>query len=163
MDAKVIRRPPMNFLGVERRFISDTEDPGYSNLWFTQFMPKESEFSKYKIDDCFYALILNNSLDGSWTYMPSVRIHEILKIPEGMILRHLPAAQFLEFETTVADIGCKWSEIAVWLKDNPLYRQKEDLHSYEFYPPNTTTPESSVLIYVPIEEGPWVSLDNDSN
>ena len=154
METQVVSQPAMSFLGVEQRFTSDTEDPGYSNLWFNKFMPKESEFGKHKIDDSYYALVLNNSTDGSWTYMPCVRINEIQAIPEGMVLRELAAAQFLEFETTVADIGQKWGQIEEWLKNNNQYSQKAGMHSYEFYPPNTTRPESKVMIYIPIEERP---------
>lgn len=154
MEIQVVSQPAMCFLGVEQRFISDTEDPGYSNLWFNKFMPKESEFKKHKIDDSYYALVLNNSSDGSWTYMPCIRTNEMQTLPEGMVLRKLRAAQFLEFETTVADIGDKWAQIEEWLKNNNKYSPKVDLHSYELYLPNTNRPESKVLIYVPIEEVP---------
>jgi predicted transcriptional regulator YdeE len=153
METKVVLQPEMSFLGVEQRFESDTEDPGYYNLWFNKFMPKEGQFSKHRIDDSYYALVMNNSTDGSWTYMPSVKIENIQKIPEDMTLRKLKAAQFLEFETTVADIGQKWGQIEELLKSDNSYKRKADMYSYEFYPPNTTKPESKVWIFIPIEEG----------
>lgn len=154
METKVVSRPAMIFLGVEQRFTSDTEDPGYYNLWFNKFMPKESEFGRHKIDDSYYALVLHNSSDGNWTYMPAVRIHEIQIIPEGMVLTEQSAAQFLEFETTVADVGHKWGQIQEWLKSDHQYRRKVAMYSYELYPPESTRLESKVFIYVPIEERP---------
>jgi predicted transcriptional regulator YdeE len=154
MELQVVSRPAMSFLGVEQRFTTDAEDPGYYNLWFSRFMPRESEFSSHRIDDCYYALVLQNPSDGSWTYMPSVRVGDIPAVPEGMVLQKLRAARFLEFETTVADVGQKWGQIEAWLEKDNQYRRLADVHSYEFYPPNTNAPESRLLIYVPIEAGP---------
>jgi len=80
-------------------------------------------------------------------------VGEVASIPNGLVVREVPAARYAVFECTLKTIGETWDRIFQdWLPASQ-YENDAPLPSFECFPPDDARAgDFPVSIYVPVRE-----------
>ena len=88
-------------------------------------------------------------------YVAGMAVGGVDEVPEGVTLREVPASRYAVFECTVKTISDAYDWIfGEWVPTAPYGRpgQGSPKADFERYPPNTDSGETSVLLYIALEE-----------
>ena len=106
----------------------------------------------YSIDGAYYAVWFGYTetdfLKGK--HLAGMAVRDDAKIPKGWVIRDVPAAKYAVFETTLRDVGDA-TEYAQrqWLPGSD-YELDTPRPRFDFMPPDTTSQESPVSVWIPV-------------
>jgi len=85
--------------------------------------------------------------------MAGMAVGDVDSVPEGPVVREVPAARYALFTCTMRTIGTTWEYIYKdWLPASQ-YENDAPLPSFEYYPPDDERAgDFPVSIYVPVRE-----------
>ncbi len=155
MEPRFEERGPFQVLGVEDDAYKIEEvDPGFNDLWLNRFESRIDDVEPYSIDGSFYGVwsgfTETDILKGKCLAGMAVRADA--KTLEGWVIKDVPAAKYAVFETTLRDIG-DVTEYALkqWLPGSD-YELDTPKPRFDFMPPDTTTQESPVSVWIPVRK-----------
>jgi AraC family transcriptional regulator len=99
MDAKIINRNDFWVVGLHYRGTNENEE--LPALW-RQFWPRHKEIED-RIEPTFtYGVIDNfNPVSNAMDYLAGIEVPEDSKVPEGMVILHIPAQTYAVFQCTL--------------------------------------------------------------
>lgn len=153
MKPRMLTAGPFTVVGVQERVESTaTATPElFQDIWTNKFMPHHDAMLAASTDKRYYGLSHPTGEGDGFYYVAGMAVPEGTEIPEGFTSVTVPLADYAVFETDMAGIGNTWMKIfTAWLPESG-YVHPEGSMSYEEYPPESETDESSkVHIYVPV-------------
>jgi predicted transcriptional regulator YdeE len=73
-------------------------------------------------------------------------------VPEGWVIREVPAAEYAVFETTLRDVGeATYHALAEWLPSSD-YDRDLPKPRFDLMPPDTSGQESPVSVWIPVRK-----------
>ncbi len=107
--------------------------------------------SKFVGQAAYYGVSFATGEEGIFDYIAGMAVDAVDIVPEGLVVRGVPAARFAVFECPLHAIGDTYQyAFAEWLPQSP-YDVSGSVPAYEQYPPEGGE-GSPVLIHVPIRE-----------
>jgi len=148
MEPRLVERDPFTVMGVLVRTKDDDAD--YGAIWMDRFMPHNDRVKPLSTDGAYYGLGYQRDEDGTFEYVAGMAVKDDAEALEGLVMKKVPAGCSAVFEATVNTIGAAWGRIVrEWLPSSQ-YEYDEPLPCIEYYPPDTSTGDSPVLIHVPV-------------
>lgn len=148
MEPEFQDRAAFRVMGILARVTPENED--FHDIWMNRFMARHDEIHPLSTDGAYYGVEFASDEQGAMDYLAGMAVGEVGSVPEGLVVRDVPAARDAVFECTVATIGQTFDAIfGRWLPDSP-YEHDPGKPGFERYPPDTATGDSPVLIHVPI-------------
>ena len=153
METKVVSRAATTVIGLMARFSDEEERVGA--LW-GRFMTYSEQLQPLRVDESHYGVAFLTGQEGVWDYLASVAVSSGAVVPEGLVTRGIPAGDYVVVETTLAAMDEAFDYIySTWLPESNYVRDSAK-PVLDVYPPDTTSGDSAVLLYVPLkakEEG----------
>ena len=147
------KRDAFRVLGVEDAAKNMEEaDPGFHDLWMNRFMSRQGEVQPHSIDGAYYAVWFGtNEADLSQgTYLAGMAISGNPPVPDGWVIRDVPAAEYAVFESTLRDVGDATEYgLSQWLPKSDCERDFPKPR-FDLMPPDTTGQDSPVLVWIPV-------------
>ena len=153
MEPRFEERDAFKVLGIEDdAYKMEEVDPGFTDLWLNRFESRWDDVYPYSVDGVCYGVwsgfTETDILQGKC--LAGMAVRDDAEIPEGWIIRDIPAARYAVFETTLRDIGDA-TEYALnqWLPGSD-YELDTPKPRFDLMPPDTTTQESPVSVWIPV-------------
>ena len=147
------KREAFRVLGVEDDAKNMEEvDPGFHNLWMNRFMSRHDEVQPHSIDGAYYAVWFGtNETDLSQgTHLAGMAISGNPPVPDGWVIRAVPAAEYAVFESTLGDVGnATFYGLTQWLPKSD-YERDFPKPRFDLMPPDTTGQDSPVSVWIPV-------------
>lgn len=127
-------------------------DPGFHDLWMNRYMSKHDVVKSYSTDGAHYAVWFGTTRTdiGRGKYLAGMAVRNDATVPDGWIIRDVPAARYAVFETTLRDVGNateyalhRWLPLSEYELDTPKPR-------FDLMPPDTTGQKSPVSVWIPV-------------
>ncbi len=153
MEARVIKKDEMHFLGLEDVFASVADfDP--DPVMFRRFIPQAAAFAPYGTDEVLYALGRTFE-DGTCSYMVARRVEKLATIPSGVpdetILKTVSPSIYAEIKTTPKELGARAEEkVKKWLNGQEEYDRNLEGFEIECYPPDCKSAEDEMYLWIPL-------------
>ena len=103
MEATYVDRPGFWVLGVEIQ--AEPSKADYDDLWMNRFMPRHDEIRRLAVDDRYFAVYSAGDEPGVDRILAGMSVAGEVTVPDGLVLRELPAAREAVFDTTMSDSG----------------------------------------------------------
>jgi len=135
-------------MGVAGRFTLENED--YSTIWTKHFMAYHDQISPLSTDRAYYGVSFGTDEEDAMDYLAGMAVGRVTSVPQGLVVREVPAGRYAVFEWTVKTISEMYDHVfGNWLPASQ-YGYGDPLPSFEYYPPDTETVDSPVFLYVPV-------------
>lgn len=150
MEPSIVDRDAFSVMGMVTRVAPENEkNENYALIW-SKFESCHEQIKIHSTDKCYYGVSIATDEEGVMDYLAGMAVGNMASVPEGLVLRELPAACYAVFECTVRTIG-----------ETYVYAFKEWLPAshfefsglapvFEQYPPEGDG-ESPVLIHIPVK------------
>ena len=135
-------------LGLEEP-MAVAESDHFQGIW-KRFMDYHDTVAAHSTNGCYYGVASATDDLKDMLYMAGMAVPEDTPCPEGLTLRHIPAARYAVFECTVATISDTWEHIHRRWFDESSCVHGHPHPDFEQYPPGTDSDQSPVLIHVPV-------------
>jgi AraC family transcriptional regulator len=155
MKPKFSQRPAMKVVGIGGTFTSETRAK-IPELWM-QFIPRLADVGG-AVSMVTYGVCFPPNEDGEFEYIAAIEVEEGNSVPDGMVLRQVPAHRYAVFRHEVTSSNLHqdlqptmafiWEE---WAKSGQEVIARAP--DFELYPADFDPgrPGSWIDIYVPIE------------
>jgi predicted transcriptional regulator YdeE len=153
MEPRIVFHDAFVVMGIQEPVNND--DPKfYHTLWMERYMPYDEQVKALSTDKAYYSIYF--ALDKQEYCLDGMAVASATVAggvnAEGLVSHRVEAGSYATFDCTVKTIGQTWQHIfRQWLPQSS-FEVPPDAASFEFYPPNTETDDSSVIIYLPITE-----------
>jgi predicted transcriptional regulator YdeE len=150
MEPKIVTREAFNVMGVLTRIKPDATD--YQSIWCNRFDPVHDEVKAFSAGDGYYGVYYGTSEPGMVDFVAGMMVGDVATVPEGLVLRIVPAAEFAVFECPMQALGATWGAIyREWLPSSKEYVGDETKACFEYFPPETEGGEIGAVIWVPVK------------
>jgi len=117
-----------------------------------RFMSRHDDVQPYNIDGAYYAVWFGTTetyfLKGKYLAVMAVRGDG--KPSDGWVIRDLPATKYAVFETILRNVGDATDyALSQWLPGSD-YELDTPKPRFDLMPPDTTTQESPVSVWIPV-------------
>jgi predicted transcriptional regulator YdeE len=155
MDPRFETRGAFRVLGVEDdAYKIEKVDPGFHDLWMNKYMSKHDTVKSYSTDGAHYAVWSGTTQTdiGKGRYLAGMAVRNDATVPDGWIIREVPAARYAVFGTTLRDVGDA-TEHALnrWLPQSE-YELDIPKPRFDLMPPDTTGHGSPVSVWIPVRK-----------
>jgi predicted transcriptional regulator YdeE len=104
MEPKIVDRGAFTVMGVLAHGAPDKMD--FNDVWANRFMPHNDQVVPFSTDKAYYGLwFASDEKDGAPDYVAGMAVENVSSVPEGLVLRQVPAARYAMFECTMKTIG----------------------------------------------------------
>ena len=156
MEPQVVKKPQLQFVGVETRYANAKtaaqEDHGFMGVW-GKFMPNRPKVAQLAADSSHYAFPVEYP-DGSLTYTVAILTKPLSPkaIPQGFVYSEVPAGEYAVFQVTPEEMGeAEQKKIEQWLKSHPEMKQDMGRHKIEHYPPECKGADDTMYSWLPVK------------
>lgn len=145
MNFQANYHPPIAIVGIALRTSNDAEGPSAIAAHWNRFYAEQlAQKIPYKKNLCPVALYTDYASDekGAYTLIVGYEVEKIETVPEGMVARQIPAANYTHFVASGPFPNClikTWQEI--WKA--PLKRAFQA--DFEFYPEGPLDPANTKI------------------
>jgi len=147
MDPKMVTRDAFTVMGLMECFTHNAED--FEGIW-KRFMAYQDQIQPLSTDKAYYGVGFGTEESSKIEYLAGMAVGDVDSLPQGLVLRDVPAARYAVFQCTVKTIHQTYDYIFdEWFPSSP-YEHDEPKPLFEHYPPDTATAESPVFLHVPI-------------
>jgi len=154
MEPKMVTRDAFTLMGVMERFAHGNED--FEGIW-KRFMRYHDQIQPLSTDKVYYGVYFVIDEGKELDCLAGMAVADVDSIPDGLVVREVPAARYAVFECTVETISDTYDWIfGQWLKTAPYARPGENSPKADFerYPPATDSGDTPVLIHIVLEDEP---------
>jgi predicted transcriptional regulator YdeE len=149
MEPKIISREAFSVMGVVGHFGNAAEN--FGPLWEEEYMSFHEQIEPLSAGGGHYGVYLGADHTQPIDYMAGMAVKGAAGAPKGVEVREVPAALYAVFECSFQAIGPTygyiWSE---WLPSS-AYEQDTSRLGFDYYPPGTTSGDSSIEIWFPVK------------
>lgn len=154
MEAQFVTKPAMVVVGM--RYQGKNANNEIAQLW-QQFNPRAHEIKHILPDAALGLCIMAEGLpEGEFEYIAGYAVKQIDQLPEGMVVRIVPAYTYAVFAHRGSFVGLRKTYqnlYQVWLPEiglKPIDRLDMEVYTDEF---KDFAEDSVFYIYVPVKEG----------
>lgn len=152
MEPRIVTKQAFTVMGVQERCNPDTA--GFEDIWMKRFMSFHDKVSPLSTDKAYYGVWFATDEKGMMDYVAGMAVGEVESVPEGLVVRDVPAGGYAVFEGTLKTIGETYDyAFGEWLPTSGYHLDKK-LPAFEHYPPDTKGQDDPVSIYVPVQHPP---------
>lgn len=150
MEPIVQRREAFRVMGIQARINPMSAD--YNDLWRNRFEPRFPEIRKYAGNQTCYGVYSPCGEPEMVDFVAGMRVGEVDVVPEGLVVRDVPACDEAVVECTLSTIGPTWGRLyGEWLPGSG-YAPDDSLAAYEEFPAGECGPDSRVIIHMPVRK-----------
>ncbi len=151
MEPRILHVNGFMIMGTATRITMDSESvEEFRSIW-NDFESWHEQIKLHSTDQCYYGISFATEQEGVIDYVAGMAVKEIETIPEGLILREVPGADYAVFACNTQTIGETYRHIfSEWLPASG-HQFDGSAPSFEKYPPAGDT-KSPVLIHIPIRQ-----------
>lgn len=150
MEPRLVTRQAFNVLGIQSCI--DPRNADYRSIWENQFEPHHDFIRKLAKEEGYYGIYFYSELSGKVDFLAGMAVGDVGEVPEGLVLREVPAAQYAVFECQMDAIGSTWHAIySSWLADSEQFVEDEGKACFEYYPPGSEEGKITLSISVPVK------------
>jgi predicted transcriptional regulator YdeE len=129
---------------------ADESAEAYGAIW-KSFEARHEEIRSLSTDQAYYGVSFATEEDGIFDYVAGMVVADVGVVPEGLVVREVPAARCAVLECPLQSIGDTYRyAFAEWLPGSP-YEFDSSAPAYERYSPEGDE-GSPVRIHIPIRE-----------
>lgn len=149
MEPQFVERDAFTVVGYLDRHNPSEAD--YEGLWSEQFERGHAQLRSISTDGAYYALYYGTDEGDLVDFVAGMAVSEIpTDLPEGFVVREVPASRFAVFGCTMSQIGATWDAIyREWLPTS-RYTPDADVPAFEVFPPEAEEDRERLAIYVPL-------------
>jgi predicted transcriptional regulator YdeE/DNA-binding transcriptional MerR regulator len=148
MEPQIVTKPAFTVTGL--RYYGKNEKDEIKALW-GELNTRWHELNHRASPDAYGVCYGEPDEEGEFEYIAGVDVTDEVEVPEGMVCRSVPAAQYAVFPCTLTTIHETYEHAAkTWLPQSSYeWAQSPDFELYDghFDPED---PESTMYVYVPI-------------
>jgi predicted transcriptional regulator YdeE len=149
MEPEIIHLDGFRVMGIVLRFKSGSESPEQFAAIWSKFESRHGEIAPYSTGLRFYGMSFGPDEQGMIDYLAGMAVEDVERVPEGLVVRDIPGADYAAFACRIQSIGEAYHQIfGEWLPKSG-YRLNESVPSFEKYPP-AGDDQSPVLIHIPV-------------
>ena len=153
MEPKIMERDSFLVIGTSTRVTKENETSDYYTSIWKEFERRWREVEPHSVDNAFYGLSFSGYDEGAFEYIAGMAVKDVPAVPNGLVIREVPAARYVVFSCPLTAIGETYRYIfREWLPGSPV-ALSITAPVFEQYPP-VGEEETPVLIHVPIVEKP---------
>jgi len=146
----ITEREAFAVLGVQTRI--DPWQADYHGIWEEQYMPHDEAVSGLANEEGYYALYWASDEAGKVEFLAGRAVGDVDRVPEGLVLREMPASLYAVFECPLASLHSTWQHIGdVWLPGSAQYAADESRACFEYFPPGADEGKAPVSVHVAIK------------
>jgi len=150
MEPRLVTRQAFKVLGVQSRI--DPTRADYHSIWEKRYMPHHDVVLKLAKEEGYYGIYFSSEVPGKVDFLAGMAVGDVGKIPDDLVLREVPAAQYAVFECQMDAIGPTWQTIYnSWLANSEQYAEDESKACFEYFPPVADEGKTPVSINVPLK------------
>lgn len=150
-EPRIINRESFVVMGFLTRITPETECSETYELIWREFETFHEIIKPLSTDLNYYGITYNTDEVNVFDYLAGMAVKDLIEVPEGLMIKQIPSASYVVFESPVYAIGETYQYIfAEWFSQS-LYKPGGDAPVFEQYPPQGQE-ELLVLIYIPIEK-----------
>ncbi len=150
MEAEIVERSAFSVIGIQVRIAPCTAD--YPRIWEQQYMPHDAVVTALAAEEGHCAVYFSTDEPGKVDMVAGVIAGAVDSVPEGLVLREVPAAQYARFECGMDAIGATWQGIySSWLPGNDEYAVDEGKACFELFPPGVHEGTAPIAIHVAVK------------
>ncbi len=151
MKPTFIDRGSFLVMGTSTRVAPECEGPEkYGSIW-NEFESHHAQIEPYSTDGAYYGVSFAVGEGKVCDYLAGMAVEQVGSIPEGLVLREVPAARYAVFACPMEAIGETYRfAFGEWLPSSP-YHFSGAAPAFEQYPPEEDE-SSPVLVHIPIVE-----------
>ena len=152
METTIVTRETFTVLGVQARI--DPKNADYGMIWNQQFMPHHEFIKSLAVEEGYYGVYFATGEPGMTDMLACMRVGELpSQLPEGLVAREIPAAQYVVATCGMNAIGATWQYLyEEWVPNSTEYTVDPTKADFEYFPPNCETGVAPVTIYVPVRK-----------
>ena len=147
MEPRIADRDAFSVMGIPAH--GDPRTMDYGKMW-EQFMSYHDQVKQLSVDKAYYNVYFGTEEKDTVDIVAGMAVKDVANVPDGLVVREVPAMRCAVFECTMRTIGQTYEYIyKEWFpKSQYEHDAKPD---FEYFPPDTETNNSQVLIHVPIK------------
>jgi AraC family transcriptional regulator len=151
MEPAITTRGSFQVLGIQVRIEPMSAD--YRAIWEDQFMPHHDAVRAVARDPGYYGVYFPCDEPGKVDLVAGMAVEELEQIPDGLVVREVPAGQYAVVECEMAEIGTTWGSVyGSWLPSSERYAEDPTRACFEYFPPGVEKGEARVSIHVAVKE-----------
>lgn len=148
MDVTIQNREAFTVLGIKIRLNPMTAD--FKVIWHEQFMPKQTVIKALAIDDGPVAVYFATEDPALYDMIAGMIVPADSTAPENLVLRQVPAAQYVVATCAMKDIAATWAYLFEKWPQTSDYAIDGSKPGFEYYPPKPASEEEQASIWVPV-------------
>lgn len=123
----------------------------FLDLWDNRFMLQHDIVQPQSTDKAYYAVWFETGEDLSQgMHLAGMTVGEDVTIPDGWIVREIPAATYAVFDSTLGNVGdTTYQALHDWLP-NSEYSWDRSKPRFDLMPPDTNAQDSPTWVWIPI-------------
>lgn len=148
MEPEIHERQAFAVMGIEVRINPMAAD--YNDIWRNRYEPRAEEIGRYSTDEACLGLYFETGQEGVVDFIAGRAVEGVSDLPEGLVMREVPAGLEAVFACDMGTIGPTWGRIfQEWLPSSG-YEYDPTAPAYERFPPATEPGPPPVFIHVPV-------------
>lgn len=150
-EPKIIRRERFRAMGTLTRITPGTESgEKFASVW-SGFEGHREGIKPHSTDQKYYGVSFPTAYEGRFDCVAGMAIPPVQTIPEGLVVREVPAATYAVLACPGAAIGQTYGYIFGEWRSAADCAVDRSAPAFEQYPPASET-NSPVLIHIPVRE-----------
>ena len=151
IEPRIVRREKFLVMRTMTRIQPGTESgEQFASIW-NGFETHRERIERHSTDQKYYGVSLPTADEGRFDYVAGMAISPVQAIPDGLVVREVPAATYAVFARPVAAIGQTYHYIFGEWRSSSSHQIDNSAPAFEQYPPASNV-EVPVLIHIPIHE-----------
>jgi predicted transcriptional regulator YdeE len=148
MEPKIVNRETFNIMGVLAQ--GDPRNMNFAEIW-NKFISYRDQVSSFSVGKAYYGVFFGPQGIRDVDFVAGMSVENVSDIPEGLVVREVPDMCCAVFQCTMKTIGQTYDYVyQKWIPQSQ-YEHDKDKPDIECYPPNSSTPDPTVYIYIPIK------------
>ena len=150
MEPTIVSRGAFVALGLPARVPREAQNEETFKAIWIDFEKRHDEIKPYSTDGAYYGISFGTDEAGEVDYLAAMAVEPSVDVPEGLVLREVPAARYAVFECPVGAIGRTYRLIfSGWLPGSS-FELSRSAAVFEQYAHEGQEP-TLVRIHVPLE------------
>lgn len=149
MKPELVEHETFRVLGIQRRI--DPMNTDYMKLWRDELGPYYATIGRLGRGEGWYGVYFPSEEEGKVDFVAGMVVGDLDEVPEGLVVRDIPAAKMAVFTASIDNLGETWRNIySGWLAEAGLAGDHTTA-CFEYFPPGAEMGKADVSISVPVK------------
>jgi AraC family transcriptional regulator len=150
MKPELVDHKTIKVLGIQRRI--DPMKTDYQKLWRDELAPYYATIGQLGRTEGWFGVYFPCEEEGKVDFIAGMAVGDLDEVPEGLVVREVPAARMAVFTSNIRKLGDTWRNIyESWLGEAGLV-EDETTACFEYFPPGAEMGNADVSVNVPVKE-----------